>query len=345
MGNTVVRPASYLDSIGNPLPAPGAETAHMVGRKEVPRVQVAIVTHDRWARAYRTRALLNRLDRRGVGWVLLSPDQTALEIRQGAVRFLDGAGRPVAPNVVLNALYLASGHGLELIEAFEATGVPVVNRAAGWRLAKIKALSSVAFCVHGIAQPDTLCSPGAPVVLSPIALERLGRPLVYKPWRGTMGAGVTLLTRRRAVWGAVARLARRGAPVYLQSYVPNPGRDIRVVVVGGEAIGATYRLARRGRWKTNVTAGGIPAPCPVTAELGAIAVAAAGSVGLDIAGVDVIEGPQGYQVLEINAWPNYHRFDQVAGVDVADRIAQLLIERARAPRPADDPPDGRTAEG
>src|SRR5690606_1155636 len=122
---------------------------------------------------------------------------------------------------------------------------------------------------------------------------------------------------------------RRGAPVYLQRFVPNPGRDIRVMVVGGEAIGATYRLARRGRWKTNITAGGIPAPCPVTPELAAIALAATASVGLDIAGVDVIEGPQGYQILEINAWPNYERFDQVAGVDVADRIAQLLIARAQ----------------
>jgi len=292
-------------------------------------VQVAIVTHDRHARAYRTRALLDRLTARGVRWVLLSPDRTILEMRQGTLRFLDGAGRVVTPDVVLNALYLASGYGLEVIEGFEAAGIPVVNSAAGWRKAKTKALASVAFCVHGVAHPETVCSLGVPPALGAVAHATLGPPLVYKPWRGTMGAGVTLLTRPRSVYVAMARLARRGAPVYLQRFVPNPGRDIRVMVVGGEAIGATYRLARRGRWKTNITAGGIPAPCPVTPELAAIALAATASVGLDIAGVDVIEGPQGYQILEINAWPNYERLDQVAGVDVADRIAQLLIARAQ----------------
>ena len=308
-------------------------------------MQVAIVTHDRQARSYRTRALLDRLHVRGVRWVLLSPDRTIVEILQGTIRFLDGAGRLVTPDVVLNALYLASGYGLEIIEAFEAAGVPVVNSAAGWRKAKTKALASVAFCVHGVAHPETVCSPGAPPALAAVAQASLGPLLVYKPWRGTMGAGVTLLTRPRSVYGAVARLARRGAPVYLQRFVPNPGRDIRVMVVGGEAIGATYRLARRGRWKTNVAAGGIPAPCPVTPELGAIAVAATASVGLDIAGVDVIEGPEGYQILEVNAWPNYERFDQVAGVDVADRIAELLIVRAQTAAAGRAGAEAAAAEG
>ena len=291
-------------------------------------MQVAIVTHDGRARAYRTRALLDRLDRRGVRWVLLSPEQTVMHVRRGAVQFLDGAGRPVVADVVLNALYLASGHGLEIIEAFEAAGIPVVNPAAAWRMAKTKALASVAFALHRVPHPETVCSPGAPAAVGRLAWRELNSPMVYKPWRGTMGAGVTLLTRPRSVAGALARLARRGAPVYLQRFVHNPGRDIRVMVVGDEAIGATYRIARRGRWKTNVAAGGIPAPCPVTPDLSAISLAAAKSVGLDIAGVDVIEGPEGLEILEVNAWPNYERFDRVAGVDVADRIAALLIRRS-----------------
>jgi len=295
-------------------------------------VQVAIVTHDGHARSYRTRALLDRLTRRGVHWVLLSPQQITLQVQGKHVRFLDGAARPVEPGVVLNALYLPSGHGLEIIEGFEAVGVPVVNRAAAWRKAKTKALASVALGVHGVPHPDTVWSPGAPAAIGHVARAVIGPHVVYKPWRGTMGTGVTLLTRPRSVHRVVARLARRGAPVYLQRFVPNPGRDIRVMVVGEEAIGATYRVARRGRWKTNVTAGGIPAPCPVTEDLAAVSVAAAKSLGLDIAGVDVIEGAHGYEILEVNAWPNYHRFDQVAGVDVADRIAALLMARAVPPR-------------
>ena len=293
-------------------------------------MQVVIITHDRHARAYRTRALLDRLRRRGAAAAVLSPDHVVMHLSPAGVKLYDAAGRPVQPGVVLNALYLASGHGLEIIEGLEALGVPVVNPAAGWRKAKTKALASVAFHVHGVPQPETVWSAGAPPGVYHVARATIEPPVVYKPWRGTLGAGVTLLTRPAAVGRVVARLARRGAPVYLQRFVPNPGRDIRVMVVGDQAIGATYRLARRGRWKTNVAAGGIPAPCPVTPELAAVAIAATRSVGLDIAGVDVIEGPHGYEVLEINAWPNYQRFDQVAGVDVADCIAGLLLARAQA---------------
>ncbi|HEY8418616.1 MAG TPA: RimK family alpha-L-glutamate ligase [Limnochordales bacterium] len=295
---------------------------------------MAIVTHDRHARAYRTRALLDRLRRRGAAWTVLSPDQIVMYLSGSGVRLFDPVGRPLHPDVVLNALYLASGHGLEIIEGLEALGIPVVNSAAGWRKAKTKALASVAFHVHGVTQPETVWSAGAPPSVYHVARAGVGPPLVYKPWRGTLGVGVTLLTRPAAVGRVVTRLARRGAPVYLQRFVPNPGRDIRVMVVGDQAIGATYRLARRGRWKTNVAAGGIPAPCPVTDELAAVAIAATRSVGLDIAGVDVIEGPHGYAVLEINAWPNYRRFDQVAGVDVADCVAALLISRGQSGTPS-----------
>src|SRR5690606_22804295 len=144
MGNAVMRQSSHWKAIENRLPRPRNADRHTVGRRGGgASVQIAIVTHDRHVRAYRTRALLDRLTRRGVQWVVLGPERMGMHVTRGSVRCLGAAGRPLTPDVVLNALYLASGHGLEIIEGFEAAGTPVVNRAAGWRKAKTKALASV----------------------------------------------------------------------------------------------------------------------------------------------------------------------------------------------------------
>ncbi|MBO8142872.1 MAG: RimK family alpha-L-glutamate ligase [Firmicutes bacterium] len=294
-------------------------------------MRVAIVTNDRTGQTYRTRELLRRLRRRGVHYNLLVPEYTVVRVRNGNIQVINALGRPVRPDVVLNALYVPSGKGLEIVECFEAMGVPVVNRAQAWRRAKIKPLSTVLFGVSGVEHPPTVFSDGAPRYAGNVVQATVGLPAVFKPWRGALGFGIVRVRGWHAVYKQLRNTLHRRRPVYLQQFVRNPGRDIRVMVIGDQAVGATYRIAPPGHWKTNVAAGGRPARCPVTKELADISIRATASVGLDIAGVDVIEGPRGPEVLEVNAWPNYRRFDKVAGVDVADRIAQFLIQQARRP--------------
>lgn len=296
-------------------------------------LEIALVTHDAKIVQQRNRKLVHALTQRGVDVRVVAPGRETVRIRGAEVAFFDSTGRRVQPDLVVNALYRNSGWGLDLVRAFELAGYPVVNRAEAWHRAKMKHLTGAALAAAGVAQPPVVFSHGLPRGMWR-RVRWLGRRIVLKPWNSALGQG-SIRYRRSAVTPLrLRRWRRKHGSVYAQAFVPNPGRDIRVMVVGDEAIGATYRIARRGRWKTNVTAGGIPAPCPVTADLAAISLAAAKSLGLDIAGVDVIEGPHGYEILEVNAWPNYHRFDQVAGVDVADRIAALLMDRANKDRSA-----------
>jgi [lysine-biosynthesis-protein LysW]--L-2-aminoadipate ligase len=119
--------------------------------------------------------------------------------------------------------------------------------------------------------------------------------------------------------------------VYLQEWIANPGRDIRVVVVGGEAVAAAYR--RSAHWRTNVALGATSERCPLTEELAGLARAAAAAVGADIAGVDLIEDRHGgIFVLEVNQGVEFAGLQQAVGAeaDVADRIVGHLLTRAGA---------------
>ena len=291
-------------------------------------MEIAFITHDPEIRQQRNRKLISALQRRGVSVRVLAPGRETVRIRGRNIAFLDGEGRMLEPDLVVNALFRNSGWGLDLVRAFESAGFPVVNRAEAWHRAKMKQLTSAALAAAGIPQPPTVFSHGLPKGLWR-RVRWLGRRIVLKPPNSALGRGAIRLRRSRITPRRLRRWYRQHASVYAQAYVPNPGRDIRVVVVGTETLGATYRYAPRGAWKTNVAAGGRPARCEVTEPLRRLALAATRAVGLDVAGVDVIESPNGLQVLELNAWPNYHIYDAVAGVDVAGRLADYLINRAR----------------
>lgn len=283
---------------------------------------VCIVTHAK--RIYRTTALADRLKRLHVPHVVVVPRHAAMVIGQDQVRLVQGKDE-ITPSLVLNALFNHPGKGIEFIETFEAFGVPVINSAAAWHRAKSKPLTSAYLALSGVPQPECAFSyNGAP--LANYAAKHPRALLVSKPWYGSGGKGIF-----RATGGAMKKRLQSAKTKnqYVQRFVPNSGRDIRVVVVDGTAVGATYRIAPKGRWKTNVSAGGTPAFCEVTPDLAALSVKATRALGLDIAGVDVIEGPDGYVVLEVNAWPDYRIFDRVARVDVAMAIAHFLKKRLR----------------
>ncbi|MDQ7793822.1 MAG: RimK family alpha-L-glutamate ligase [bacterium] len=290
-------------------------------------MQILLITHDPRLRQYRTRELVRRLRDRHVDPVVLAPRQALVSIQSGRVVLLGPRGPALRPDLVLNALYLRSQRDLDAVRAMEGAGYQVINRADAWYAAKVKPLTAARLTAAGLPHPTTLFSRGVPPVLREQAAAMVGW-VVVKPWNGALGHGIRRFRNRSVLLAWLRRLAQRGRPALVQGYVPNPGRDIRVLVIGGEVVGATYRVATGQSWRTNVAAGATPVRCEPTYPMRDLAVEATWALGLDIAGVDLMEGPDGLTVLELNAWPDYERFDKVAGVDVADHLARYLVRRA-----------------
>ena len=137
--------------------------------------------------------------------------------------------------------------------------------------------------------------------------------------------------RRRAA----ERVERDGA-VYLQAYIPHPGRDLRVFVVGGVVRAAIVRHAPQGEWRTNVAGGGRAGPARCSEAVKEAAEEAASALGLDYAGVDLVEGPAGPTVLEVNGNPSWQGILEATGLDMSEAIADHVLARALRRRRGSD---------
>jgi RimK family alpha-L-glutamate ligase len=158
--------------------------------------------------------------------------------------------------------------------------------------------------------------------------ERFGEVGVYKTAIGTHGGGTWKVDLTETV---NPKVGKRQA--FLQKLIERDEekhRDLRVYIVGDEVVGAMYRYAPEGDWRTNVALGGDVADATddMPEEAKETALYAADVMNLDYAGVDLIEGDDGWFVLEVNPTAGFKGLFKATGVSPAPYIAQLAIEEA-----------------
>jgi ribosomal protein S6--L-glutamate ligase len=276
---------------------------------------------------WHSRGLLAACSRRAEA-VAIDPARLAAAVDDGEVRATVGE----LPVGRFDALVLARGLGragdpdvqFEIYRALDAGGALLVNRLEPLLSAQDKFRSSWLLARAGVA------TPAAAVAQRPEDAERalaaLGEAVV-KPLAGSLGDGVERVRPDRAGRTAVRERVGREGAVYLQAYVPHPGEDLRVFVVGGRARAAIARHAPEGEWRTNVAGGGRAEPARLGEELAAVAEAAAGALGLDYAGVDIVDGPLGPAVIEVNGNPSWQGILEATGLDMAEAIAEHVLAR------------------
>ena len=167
------------------------------------------------------------------------------------------------------------------------------------------------------------------------ALASLGGRAVAKPLYGSLGIGVELVDSPRRL----AECLRRWRALYVQEYVASAGgavRDLRAFVVGDCVEAAIARVAPKGEFRTNVHQGGHAEAVQLDEKTQSLAVEAAAVLGLDYAGVDIMEGGDGPLVLEVNGTPLFAGIFDATGRDMAEPIVDLVLERVAARRRLDD---------
>ncbi|WP_437207201.1 30S ribosomal protein S6--L-glutamate ligase [Planctomicrobium sp. SH664] len=156
-----------------------------------------------------------------------------------------------------------------------------------------------------------------------------GAPLVVKLVEGTQGVGVILAETRKAAEAVIEAFRDLEANILVQEFIQEAaGSDLRCLVVGGKVVAAMMRTARAGEFRSNLHRGGTAVKVKITPEERTTAVRAAKSMGLRVAGVDILRSRHGPVVMEVNSSPGLEGIEGATKIDVASKIIEFVEKHA-----------------
>lgn len=160
-----------------------------------------------------------------------------------------------------------------------------------------------------------------------------GAPLIVKLLEGTQGVGVVLAPTRKAAESIIQAFHSMKARVIVQEFIEEArGEDIRAFVVNGKVIGAMKRKGKEGEFRSNLHRGGSGELIKLTKQERKAALVAARSMGLSIAGVDLLQSDRGPLVLEVNSSPGLQGIEKATGKDIAGIIIDFVAKKVRKKR-------------
>ncbi|MFC6718554.1 RimK family alpha-L-glutamate ligase [Natrialbaceae archaeon GCM10025810] len=270
-----------------------------------------------------TKAILNAVEDLGHDTEWLRAENTSIHVSQGSVILEPDV------DVIANRMLLSNTEQpceeLGLANTF-AQLVPMLNEPGSVMTAIHKLSTAAVLAANDVRVPDVYLGLNSDQLNA--VRERFGEEAVYKTAIGTHGGGTWKVGPDDPV---NAKVGNRYA--FLQELIDREdtrNRDVRVYVVGGEIVGAMTRYAPDNDWRTNVALGGTveDATDSLPEEAAEMAVRSAEAIGLDYAGVDLVEGDEGWFVLEVNPTAGFKGLHEATRVSPAPYIARLAIERA-----------------
>jgi ribosomal protein S6--L-glutamate ligase len=224
-----------------------------------------------------------------------------------------------------------TGYGLKVVSHLGAMGVPVLNDAPSISRSRDKLRCLQLLSAAGIDIPRTVMAYQGTNIRR-LVEEVGGLPAIIKLLRGTQGVGVMIASSMAEVQGILSTFWELGQEILVQEFIrESRGRDVRALVVGDEVVGAMRRTARRGEFRSNLHLGGEGKPLGLPREYARAAAKAARTIGLEVAGVDMLEGKSGPKVMELNSSPGFEGLERATGKDIAGAIVAhaLAVSRRR----------------
>ncbi|HSK16516.1 MAG TPA: RimK family alpha-L-glutamate ligase [Gaiellaceae bacterium] len=214
--------------------------------------------------------------------------------------------------------------GLWNLRSLAPRGVRVVNGPDALLAAHDKLATAIHLASTSVPHPRTAHF-GEDGLSSEIEL-----PAVVKPRFGSWGRDVILCTTKAQLRSVLRKLRRRGwfrrQGALVQELIPPVGYDLRLLVAGGQVVGAIKRLAAYGEWRTNVALGAVRAPVDPPPQTIPLALEAAAAIKADLVGVDLLPlTTGGYVVLELNGAVEFTTDYALNGRDIFERVVEQLL--------------------
>jgi len=220
-------------------------------------------------------------------------------------------------------------HGAAVIRQFESMGVATVLSAEALTRTRDKLCCLQILSHQGIPVPKTLMLNNAHQInLLHDKIE--GFPKIIKLKSGTHGAGVLKADDFNTMQSMLDAFYGLKQKVLLQEFIKEAkGEDLRVFVVGQEVVGAMKRSAKEGDFRSNLHRGGTSVNIDISDEERVVALEAVKTLGIHVAGVDLLRSKNGPLVLEVNASPGLEGIETTTKVDIAKKIIQFAERWAK----------------
>jgi len=282
---------------------------------------------------YSTRRLLEAGKARGHDMLLLDHRRCYMNIttHRPSVHYkgksIEGVGA-VIPRIGASVSF----YGTAVVRQFEMMGVYSLNESVAISRARDKLRALQLLSRKGIGLPVT------GFANSPDNTEDLldfvgGAPVVIKLLEGTQGVGVVLGETKKAAESVIEAFRGLKANFMVQEFIKEAGgSDIRAFVIGDKVVAAMKRTGKEGEFRSNLHRGGSAELTRITPEERSTAVRSARSMGLNVAGVDMLRSNHGPVVMEVNSTPGLEGIETATGKDIAGLIIQFLEANARPGR-------------
>lgn len=278
---------------------------------------------------YSTRRLIEAGVERGVEMslmdhlrcnIIIEQDHPQIYYHKKRVEDLDA----IIPRIGASVTF----YGASVITQFQMMGLysPVSSQALLRSRNKLRSMQILSR--NGIGLPNTVFTDYMQDT------DQLIQVLGHPPWiikllEGTQGLGVVLAENQSAAQSVIEAFNKLKARIIVQEFISeSAGKDLRVFIVGGKVVGAMKRQAASG-FRSNLHRGGSATLVNLSEAEERTALKAAKVMGLDIAGVDILQSDRGPLVMEVNASPGLEGIEKATGVDIAGKIIEYIMEKMK----------------
>ncbi|MBO2570126.1 30S ribosomal protein S6--L-glutamate ligase [Shewanella algae] len=291
-------------------------------------MQIAILSQNKTL--YSTRRLVEAAQERGYQVQVINPLECYMNIsmQQSSIH-IGGVELPSFDAVIPRIGAGITFYGTAVVRQFEMMATYTLNSSMGISRSRDKLRSMQLLSRKGIGLPVTGFA-NKPSDIPDLIDMVGGAPLVIKLLEGTQGIGVVLAETRKAAESVIEAFMGLKANIMVQEYIKEAqGADIRCFVLGDKVIAAMKRQALPGEFRSNLHRGGTATLVKLSPEERSIAVRAAKTMGLNVAGVDILRSNHGPVVMEVNSSPGLEGIEAATGNDVAGAIIEFIAKQRR----------------
>lgn len=279
---------------------------------------------------YSTRRLVEEGEKRGHGVEIIDTTRCYMAINATSPEvYYDGKRLPRFDVIIPRIGASITSYGTAVTRQFETLGTYCLNGAEGIASSRDKLYAHQLLARARIGMPTTAFAASPKDTSNLIGLVGTA-PLIVKLLESTQGKGVVLAETKKAAESVIDAFRGLKASFLVQDFVKEAaGEDVRCLVIGGRVVAAMKRSGADGDFRSNLHRGGSAKVVRITKQERDVAVRAARTFGLGIAGVDLLRSSDGPKVLEVNSSPGLEGIETATGKNIASLLYDSIEKRVR----------------